>query len=391
MEFEIDKRPLLEALKAVAPGVATRSYLPVLTGVRLEAAYGRLDLETTDLAVCIRIRVPASTAPGYPVANPAVVLPAKALTKAVSVMRGEVLTLKSLEDEGRLRVQISSSEGSSIVLDSYQPEVWTSIAIGARWAPAGSFDAKELTEALSRISLCATEDETRPVLTGVQFAFQPDAGIVELVATDSHRLGVIRLQMRFFEFPLPVTRLFPARVMKALARQLTGHSGRVELYLGATEEATGSPRYADFSYGRRSWVVREIEGEFPDWQRLIPVKEAASFEYDAKELAGAIKTAVSLRSSRGVPVRIALNDSPTLSLVEDDVVTVAERLEKASYFPNGTGDIDIALDPDYVSDAIRVVGGERGLVWVQDVCKPALFLSPETQDRRYLLMPVRPR
>ncbi|MGH2705894.1 MAG: DNA polymerase III subunit beta [Actinomycetota bacterium] len=388
MKFEIGKDQLLDALKAVGPAVAPRSCLPVLSGVRLEAAAGRVDLQTTDLETSIRLQVRAST-PQDGAVTRVVVAPAKALTKAVAGIRGDVLRIETSEDQAKPRLRISCSQGRSISLECYAADDWPAIGTDVSWQRLASFESADLAQALARVALCASADEARPVLTGVQFNLGQDAAIAELVATDSYRLGVVRVRAEFSgstETPKP---LVPARAMKELAKQLTGRKGLVDVYVGAAEGTGGSFSCAEFVFGERSWVVREIGGAFPDWQRLLPVKETGSLDYDAKEMADAIKAAASLRSAKTVPLRIDVGEVCTVRLVEDGVAVVTESLRNAIYSPNGTGTLDLAFKADWLGDAVRFVGGKRQRVWVEDRVKPALFFSPETQDCSYLLMPVR--
>jgi DNA polymerase III sliding clamp (beta) subunit (PCNA family) len=75
-----------------------------------------------------------------------------------------------------------------------------------------------------------------------------------------------------------------------------------------------------------------------------------------------------------------------VALVDPDLGTVREELAEASFSPNGAGPVEVSFNPDYLLDAIRVVGADRGRMWVRDGLKPALFEGP---DRRYALMPVR--
>ncbi len=384
MKIETSKDQLLSALKAVGPAVS--SHVPFLAGVRLEAAAGRLDLQTTDLETSIRLQVRASTPDDGAVTAPAVVAPAKALTKAVAGVRGDVLRIETSEDQAKPRLHISCAEGRSISLECHNADDWPALARDVSWHRLASFESADLAQALARVALCASADEVRPVLTGVQFNLGQDAAIAELVATDSYRLGVVRVRAEFSgstETPKP---LVPARVMKALAKQLARQKGPVDLQVGTT---SGETRYARFVFGDKSWTKRETEGEFPNWQNVVPVTKTNNLEYDAKEMADAIKAAMSLRSAKTVPLRIDLADVCTVRLVENGIDIVAENLNNA-ICDNGTGMLNLAYNADYLRDAIQFVGGTRQKMWVESPASPALFFSPETQDCSYVLMPVQP-
>jgi DNA polymerase-3 subunit beta len=141
-----------------------------------------------------------------------------------------------------------------------------------------------------------------------------------------------------------------------------------------------------FSFGDSTWSVRSIEGEYPAWRQVVPEAEGALLTFDARELESALRAAASVRGTKSSPVRLSLDRSCSLALADPDFGTVREELPGASFSPNGVGPVEVALNADYLLDAIRLIGEERGRMWVRDGLKPVLFEGP---DRRYALMPVR--
>jgi DNA polymerase III sliding clamp (beta) subunit (PCNA family) len=118
----------------------------------------------------------------------------------------------------------------------------------------------------------------------------------------------------------------------------------------------------------------------------VPNPEGGSFEFDPEELGSALRAATSVRSTTGAPVRLTLDRTCSLALKDPDLGEMREALTEAKFSPNGAGAMEVAFNPDYLADAIRFCGAERGRMWVRDGLKPALFEGP---DRRYVLMPIR--
>lgn len=385
MKLIMSKKFLTAAIKAVLPAVPGRPGLPILTGIRLDATTERLTLQTTDLEVTITRTVSDDVRVDR---GGSVVAPAKALAKAVIAMPGEEVSLESTTEGERVFLLVSSG-ARSVTLDGWSPDDWPKAPDPTELPAVASVEASTLAEAFERAALCASADEMRPILTGVALVVTEDAGAVDVVATDSYRLGVVRISfqepVRTLERPL----LIRARVAKALAKQLGGAGGVVRIrHVTPPEDdrAAASP-LVGFAFAESAWTVRTIDGEFPNWRQVVPEAEGALFEFDSKELDSALRAAASVRKGRAVsPISLTLDRACSLAVTEPDLGTMKETLAEASFSPNGVGAIQVAFNPDYLADAIRFCGTKRGRMWIREATKAVLFEGP---DRSYALMPVR--
>ena len=134
------------------------------------------------------------------------------------------------------------------------------------------------------------------------------------------------------------------------------------------------------------WTVRTVEGEFPNWRQVVPEPEGGLLEFDPRELGSALRAAAAVCSTKGAPIRLSLDRVCSLAVKEHDLGEMREALTGARFSPNGAGAMEVAFNPDYLADAIRFCGAERGRMWGRDALKAVLFDSP---DRRYALMPIR--
>jgi DNA polymerase-3 subunit beta len=382
MTFTVDKKQFIKALQSVMPAVSKRGSLPVLSGVKITGADTRYALEATDLELAISLQAPAK---GDGLGDPAVV-PAKGLLKAVKSMPEDEVSIEVEANEDRSRVKVTSG-ARKVAIDGYSPAEWPEVARSDRKSQAVCwFDAEQLADALSRIVLCASSDEARPVLTGVQFTFGNDT--LELAATDSYRLGYLKLATEQMGEVPDLAPIVPARVLKALAKQLKKDKGRGIIYVGSQGAERDIP-LVEFSFGGATcWMTRAIAGEFPNWRQLVPKETGGSFEFDSEELSAAVKGASELRTNKSVPVKVQLDDSCELKMEDAQAASVAESLPAASYSPNGVGPMVIAFNPDFLLDAVSFLAEERGRMRATDPYKPALFQG-EADEQGYVLMPVR--
>jgi DNA polymerase-3 subunit beta len=383
MKLMVSAKLFTGELKSVLPAVATRSGLPMLSGVRLEASEGEASIEATDLELTARRVVRSDvTVDGAG----SVVVPAKALVRAVAAMGEPEIVLESHSSDGQSGLDVRAGT-RTVTLQGWPIDDWPAAPRVAAIDPIASVDASAVADAFERVALCASSDEARPVLTCAALFFREDPAALEVVATDSYRLGVAQIPVeagfRVSDGPM----LVPARAVRLLAKQLKGAGSAVQVR--ALEASGVEPSRASriaFSLPDAEWTVRTVEGEFPNWKQVVPNPEGGSFEFDPEELGSALRAATSVRSTMGAPVRLTLDRTCSLALKDPDLGEMREALTEARFSPNGAGAMEVAFNPDYLADAIRFCGAERGRMWVRDGLKPALFEGPE---RRYVLMPIR--
>lgn len=380
MGFTIDRKQFLKALTSVMPAVSSRATLPILSGVKLAGADTRYSLQATDLELVISMQAPANGS--GPISE--AVVPAKALTKAVKALPDSEVTIEVEDRDGRQVVKVASG-AREILLDALPTHEWPEVLKGVEGKAVCWFEPAELADALEKMALCASTDEARPILTGVQFNFGKDR--LELAATDSYRLGVLSIEVEAIGEVPDFAPIVPARVLKALAKQLKKHDARGIIHVVTAGEEDSRRHLVEFSFGAACWATRAIEGEFPQWRSLIPQDTGGMCQFDSDELASAVKGADALRSQKSTPVRVVLGDSCELRMEESGTATVAEALGRASYSPNGVGPMEIAFNPGFLNDAVKFVGEERVKMRSTDGCKPALFHGEN--GARYVLMPVR--
>jgi DNA polymerase-3 subunit beta len=380
MKLTASTKHLGAAIKAVLPAVPAHSGLPLLSGIRIEASEVAPALEATDLELSIRHLFRE----GISVHQPgSAVVPAKPLAKAVQAIQGTEVELEAVAENGRVRLHVHAGN-RTVTLDGFPPEDWPTIPEPSELSPAATVEASVLAEAFELSAMCASKDEMRPTLTGVALFFQEGAHLLEIVATDSYRLGVIGVPVTDLQATPDRPPLVPARVARALARQLKREQGTVRI--GIKAPADHSSAVVGFSFADSTWSVRTVEGEYPAWRQVVPEAEGGLLEFDAREMESALRAAVSVRATKGAPVRLTLDRSCTLALAEPDFGSVREELPGASFSSDGVGPVEVAFNADYLLDAIRLIRGDRGRMWVRDGLKPVLFEGP---DRRYTLMPVR--
>lgn len=362
MKFRCERDVLVEALGSAGRAAAGRgTSLPVLAGVRVELTGDSLRLTGTDLELTISVVVEVSGS-GDGVA----VLPGRLASDIVRALPAGSVEVEVSDEQAR--ISAGRSEFSLRVLPAEEfPRVAEAAGEPVTLASA------ELATALNQVVRAASNDDARPILTGVLLA--SEAGGLRLVATDSYRLAVR---------DLPGTSvlaegqqvLVPSRALHELARLLaTGDTLTVRL----------GERDASFEVGGTRLTTVLIEGEFPPYERLIPQAQPNRLTVGREALLEAVRR-VKLLAREATPVRLAMSDDGLeLVAVTQDVGQAHESID--AKFEGS--ELTVAFNPEYLLQGVEVAPGDEVAIETVDALKPALLRAPEHPDFLYLLMPVR--
>jgi DNA polymerase-3 subunit beta len=229
----------------------------------------------------------------------------------------------------------------------------------------------------------ASRDDARPILTGVLLVAEGSG--LRLVATDSYRLAVRDLpgESRLAAHLSGAAAegrhvLVPAKALGELQRLLAAEQ---------TVELSFSDRDACFDTGRARVSTRLIEGQFPNYQQLIPTGYPNRLVVAREAFIEAVKRVRLIGRDRdNAPIRLMMSTSGLeLQTIVHDVGQATETLD-AKYEGAET---TIAFNPEFLLDGLQAISSEEVSVETLDTSKPAIVRSAEGGDFLYLLMPVR--
>ena len=375
MKLRCERDVLAEALSAAGRAVANRGALPVLSGVRMELAGDQLTLTGSDLELTVSVRITVSG-----LADGVAVVPSRLVNDIVRALEPGAVELETTDDAARI-----ASGRSEFSLKPLPAEEFP------RVAPVEGdevrFDAEALVGALRQVLPAASTDDNRPILTGVLLAAaKPDEGVegLRLVATDSYRLAVVDLPgVSVLSSGKSV--LVPSRALSELSKAL-GDGGEITLRLGERDASfASSGPGGDGGTGGIILTTRLIEGEYPNYQGLIPSNQPNLLTVNREALIEALRR-VKLLARDATPVRLQMSsDGLELRAVTQDVGEGTESLD-AQYQGE---ELTVAFNPDYLLAGIEAAGGDEVSLATIDSLKPAVVRDPTTEDFLYLLMPVR--
>ena len=352
-------------------GVSTRSTIQLLSGILLEAEEQKVRLSATDMEVSIQTSSPARVEEGG-----RVVIPARIFNDVVRSLRGGEIILEDDLSEGVIRLSARENEYR---IRTYAAEDFPRLP---QFDEAGAFkmSGEALVETVEKVSRSYSRDETRPVLTGILISFEDSC--VRMVTTDSYRLSVKETELAT-TFEGSREAIIPARAMQEVSRIFSGSDEeQVEVAL--------SENQALFRIGDVLFATRLIEGNFPEYRRLLPDVYEREISIRREDLIDSLRR-VSLfaqRQTPPVPVSLVFSEETVEMMVRSGEVGEArERLPATS-----EDDFHISFNPSYLLDGVSAVDTENVLFRLNESLKPGLIV-PETEgeepDFLYLIMPMR--
>jgi DNA polymerase-3 subunit beta len=359
-------------LALVSRGVSARSTIQLLGGILLEAQEDYVRLSATDMELSIQTLSSAEVEE-----TGRVVVPARIFNDVVRSLREGELALVHDRAEGVVRL---SARDNEYRIRAYAAEDFPRLPT---FEEAGAFkmSGDALVETIEKVSRSYSKDETRPVLTGILISFEESR--VRMVTTDSYRLSIKETALAT-TFDGSREAIIPARAMQEVSR----------IYASSDEEQVEvalSENQALFRIGDVLFGTRLIEGNFPEYRRLLPSAFEREISIQREDLIDSLRRVnlFAQRQTPPVPVSMAFSEGYVEVTVRNGEVGEArERLPATS-----EEDFHISFNPSYLLDGVSAVDSEKVLFKLNESLKPGLIV-PETEDEEesdflYLIMPMR--
>lgn len=366
MKFRCERDVLADALSSAGRAVAQRGALPVLAGVRLSLEGDQLTVTGSDLELTVSVQTAVAG-----LVDGVSVVPSRLVNDIVKALEPGAVEFETTAETARI-----SSGRSEFSLKPLPADEFPRVA--AVEGDEVRFDSEALVGALRQVLPAASTDDNRPILTGVLMAAEGEG--LRLVATDSYRLAVVDMP-GVSVMSSGKSTLVPSRALGELSKALAS-GGEITMRLG---ERDASFAVTPDHTGSVSLTTRLIEGEYPNYQGLIPQDQPNLLTVTREPLIEALRR-VKLMARDNTPVRLQMSSNGLeLRAVTQDVGEGVESVD-AAY----TGeDLTVAFNPDYLLAGMECVSGDEVTLATTDSLKPAVVRDPGSENFLYLLMPVR--
>lgn len=378
MEFTIQQPDLSYALSTALASVPSKSTMPILSAVLLEAEGQSLRITGTDLDLTTSITVPCQVAtPGRTAVQ------ARHFADAVRKLPKDLVKV-SEDAEGRLSVHYGNGKGRSAVPKQNDREFPTLPTVKAEGK--ATLDGAALARLVARAGYAVSTDETRPVLNGVYM--QPDAQQLSLVATDGHRLARAVRKGDFSGMGAQGV-VIPGKTIQTVGRMAAEATSPIEIAISAQRNHIAFK----LRIGQNDVTVysRLLEGPYPNYEQVIPKTNPKEVRVARIELREAIDRVSTHSDNITHQVRFSLRRGQVVLSVNTADVGAGEETVAANY--DGE-DLDVGYNATYLLDILKTIETENVLFRLNTqisagIIVPDGALSEKDEEILCLIMPLR--
>ncbi|WP_213451061.1 DNA polymerase III subunit beta [Rhizomonospora bruguierae] len=374
MKFRVERDALADAVAWTAKSLPNRPSVPVLAGVLLRVADGRLEVSGFDYEVSSQVSVEVQAD-----ADGAALVSGRLLAEITKALPAKPVDIAAVGAHLELVCGSARFTLPTMPVEDYPtlPEMPAS---------AGSVDAAVFATAVQQVAIAAGRDETLPMMTGVRIEL--NGSTLAMLATDRYRLAMREIEWRPDDPNISLNALVPARTLADTAKTLGPLGGEVTLALAAGGAGEGM---IGFAGGTRRTTSRLLDGaNYPPVRSLFPDAHNAQARIQVAALVEVVRR-VALVAERATPVRLSFSDE---GLVVEAGGTEEARASEAMEATFTGEPLTIAFNPQYLLDGLQHLNTSTAVLSFVDAFKPAV-LSPAGEDGeiiagyRYLIMPIR--
>jgi DNA polymerase-3 subunit beta len=360
---------LARGLQVVSRAVSTRSTLPVLNNVLLRTEDGGLKLTATNLEIGITYWVPGKIDTGG-----AITVPARLLADIVTGLPANERVDLELQAQETLHIKAGRLETHVKGIDAEEfPAIPTA---GER--PTTRVPQNILRVALGEVTFAAATDEARPILTGVLARFEGNK--LTLAAADNYRIAVKTIAILD---PVEDTSLVvPARSLHELSRVLSDTDDPVDIVLSPTRNQIL------FHLEGIDVVSRLIDGQFPNYQQVLPKGFTTKATVDRDQLLKAVRLASLIASSSANIVKIQVGKDAEIGLTVSAATDIGDNRSEVEAAVEGDG-TTIAFNARYLLDVLTNVDTEQFSLELNGPLSPGVFRPVGDGQYVHVVMPVK--
>jgi len=330
MKFTITREQFQEGLQAVAGSVPTKTTLPVLSNILVEAIHDGVRLSGTDLDIAVSTIVPASVDQ-----EGSITVPARKLAEIVRELPNASIRITA-SGEQRVTIECGRSKFRLLGLPKDEFPAFPAVKFDGGWkATAGN-----LQKLITHVAFAASTEESRPILNGVLWELRPDR--MRMVATNGHR------QARM-DVPTATTGGAQADLIvppKALEQIRKLFSAEDEIEVARSENHLG------FRSPTTQVFTRLIEGPYPNYEQVIPRENDKVMTADKGAITSALRRMSIVASDQTHRIRMAFaNGSCKLSVQTPDL---GEAQEEVTVTYEGDT-LEIGFNAAYMLEVLKYI------------------------------------
>lgn len=392
MRFTILQPEFSKALLSCGKSVLTRANLPILSNVLLKASAGELEVLSTNLETAIKVNLKCKIE-----REGDITVNGKTLFEFISQLPEVELVVEKLGEE--VVIGAKGYSGRFATLPSEEFPVIPKIEKGINYAA----DASEFARRISKTVFSAAVDEGRPILTGVWCEIAKNK--MRMVATDGYRLGYEEVGLEGSKVGSSIKLNVPARALGEVAKIIgeleskeeDSEEGGREIRILLSEELN----QINFKIENVEFTSRLIEGEYPNWQKIIPATFNTKVKLNKADFMKLVKIASIFARDAGNIVRLKFEPDVKTSGSQGSSGKIGTLTVAATSSQVGSSDAscevemsgpggEIAFNFRYILEVLSVIEDEEISFEMNESLNPGKITLLDPKDPFFhIIMPVR--
>ena len=366
MKLTIGQEEFITGLQAVQNVVSTRTTLPILSNVLLNAVGDRLTLTATDLDVTISKTVEAKVE-----IDGSFTMPVKKLLSIAREVGGSQIEMDVSKNQCSIKSGSSAYRVNGLPAEEFPPIPNFS---GQTTIQMPQDTVKTM---LRRTSFAVSTDENRYVLNGLYLIFKENK--LTMVATDGRRLALAEEDVELKDYnPLEV--IVPTKAIQELSRSL-GDKGDVEIQITDNQVSFGLKE----NDGTGSLIVSKlVEGAYPNYKQVIPAESKHRVTLDKEELFHALRRAEIMTSEKANSVKLTFSENNLTFTANSPEVGESRETMAIKYEGEETS---IAFNPQFFIDPLKALEEDEVNFEFTDQLSPGVVKVKH--PFLYVIMPMR--
>lgn len=365
MRLSCSQKDLFNALAITNKAVDVNNTLPVLNNVLLKAEGKRLYFTATNLEIAITYWIETD------IKNEGeVTIPSKLFTNYINYLKDDKIDIVAEEGDIVIKTEDSTTKIKGIPSSEFPPiptvEKEGSIVL----------KTKDLKEAIRQVVFAAAINTTRPILAGVYFSVEKDD--LKMVATDSYRLAEKTIKISGSSGDVKC--IIPAKTILELGSILDSFKE------DDTVEITISKNQVLFSVCEVKLISRLVEGQFPNYEQIIPKETKTKVTFSISALALVLKR-INLFAKENNN-KIILKTSDNNVEITTDTTQYGEGEVKIKTKTEGES-AEIALNSQFILDVLGNIGGDEIIFKIGEKITPVIIAPKEKSDYTHIIMPLK--
>jgi len=368
MKFEVNRDVLLDPLLAVQGVVERRQTLPILANVLLSVKDGTLSVTATDMEIELVAEAELDAKDGGEAT-----VPARKLVDICRTLARDAKVSFSVDDQKA----VLRSGRSRFSLSTLPPGEFP-----ATDAPGSDLELKlsqtELKRLIDLTQFAMAQQDVRYYLNGL--LLEIGSGYLRAVATDGHRLAAAQLELETGVGDEPRQIIVPRKGVLEMQRLLANGESQVSLMIGANA--------LRLMVAGTRLTSKLIDGRFPDYDRVIPRQEVCDKQLvlDRDQLSSCMTAASVLSNDKYRAVRLSLSPSVLRVVANNPEQEEAEVELEVDYQGEP---LEIGFNVGYMIQALNALPSDKVRLCLTDSSSSRLLLAENSQDCRYVVMPMR--